>query len=436
MSYYKKTARKTGRREAIFQTLFLSVFPSSRLIMICTLLFAGSFCFSSCSNSKAESTVHAGQAIQVDQLPGSCPYLTQDAKGNLVMSWVRMINDSVSAFCYVVSADHGQSFSQPVVIPATNKIEPHSENLPKVIFKPSGEIIALWGEPNPNPKNKYSGLVFYSQSFDNGITWNSPRPLVNDTSGYDQRYYDVALLPGGEVAIIWLDNRKATGKEGSALYFAVTKGKDGFSGERRISEGCCQCCRTALFIDSKSGIHILYRGIIKDSIRDMLHSVSNDGGNSFSPPRIINNDNWVIRGCPHTGPAMTENKEGLHFTWFTGAINKGCFYTRSDMNGEYFTGYERISEMGSHPQIAAFTDGRLAIAWDETVEVNNNYYKRIAVQLRSAKGSGGHPKFITSDTSTATYPVIKTLDDANCFIAYTKKTGDKNYVMYQRVKVK
>jgi hypothetical protein len=406
-----------------------------KTIMICTILFAGSFGFFACSNSKAGPVLHAEQAMQVDQLPGSCSYLTQDAKGNLVMSWVRMINDSVSAFCYAVSADHSQSFTQPVVIPATNRIEPHAENLPKIIFKSSGEIIALWGEPNPNPKSKYSGLVFYSQSFDNGATWNSPRRLVNDTSGYDQRYYDVALLPDGEVAIIWLDNRKTTGKEGSALYFAVTKGRDGFSGEKMISQGCCQCCRTALFIDSKGSIHVLYRGIINDSIRDMVHSVSNDRGNTFSDPRIINNDNWVIRGCPHTGPAMTENKEGLHFAWFTGAINRGCFYTRSDKNGEYFTGHERISEMGSHPQIAAFADGRLAIAWDETAEVNNNYYKKIGIQLRAAKDEVRAREFITGDTLVCTYPVIKVLDEQSFFVAYTMKKEGKDYVMCQRVKV-
>src|SRR6185503_12141730 len=125
------------------------------------------------------------------------------------------------------SLDNKQ-FNEPVIIPNSNNIQPHGENLPKIIFKPSGEIIALWGAANPNPKNKYSGLVYYTQSYNNGKTWSHPQPLVKDTSSYDQRYYDVALLPNGEAAVIWLDNRKTNGKEGSGLFFATTSGKNGF----------------------------------------------------------------------------------------------------------------------------------------------------------------------------------------------------------------
>ncbi len=405
--------------------------------------FYKSFCWAaalfllfSCYSKGKSSLINAGAAVQIDSLPGNCPYLTKDHKGNIVMSWARSVNDSVAVFCYAVSADAGKSFGKIITIPSSDNIQPHSENLPKIIFKPSGEIIALWGAGNPNPKNNYSGLVYYSQSFDEGKTWSRSKTLVNDTAGYDQRYYDVALLPSGEAAIIWLDNRKATGKEGSALYFAKTEGVNGFQNERMISEGCCQCCRTDLFIDSKAGIHVLYRGIIKDSIRDMLHSVSVDGGKNFSAPRLISNDNWVIRGCPHTGPAMTENKEGLHFAWFTGGGNRGCFYTQSVDNGKNFIRPDRISASGSHPQIASFPNGELVVAWDEPVQVNNkNYFKRIAVQRRTAAGRNEQQSFITPDTLTASYPVVASCNDQNPVIAYTVKRGKKDYIMYQRIEL-
>ena len=67
--------------------------------------------------------------------------------------------------------DEGKTFGKPVEIPGSTNVHPHGENMPKVIFKPSGEIIAAWGAANPNPKNPYSGLVYYSQSFDKGKTW-------------------------------------------------------------------------------------------------------------------------------------------------------------------------------------------------------------------------------------------------------------------------
>ena len=221
------------------------------------ILFTGLiFFFYACNNDKRISSVEQGTAIQIDSLPGSCPYLTKDSKGNIFLSWVRMMDDSSASFCYAVSADGGKSFGKTIVIPSSSSIQPHSENLPKIIVKPSGEIMALWGAANPNPKNKYSGLVFYSQSVDEGKTWSTPKPLVSDTASYDQRYYDVALLPGNEVGVIWLDNRRSTAKEGSGLYFAVTEGNNGFQHEKRISEHCCQCCRTDLFVDKIGRAHV------------------------------------------------------------------------------------------------------------------------------------------------------------------------------------
>lgn len=394
-----------------------------------------SFCFAACSNNAGPKTlIAAAEAIQIDSVPGACPYLTKDNKGNTVLSWVRTINDSTTAFCYATSTD-GKTFSLPIVIPNSNA-EPHGENLPKIIFKPSGEIIALWGTANPNPKNKYSGLVFYTQSFDDGKTWTAAKPLVNDPAGYDQRYYDVALLPNGEVAIIWLDNRKTNDKEGSALYFASTNGKNGFKGEKLISQSCCQCCRTDLFVDKQGGVHAVFRGIVQDSIRDMVHIVSTDGCKTFSEPKRINEDNWVIKGCPHTGPAITENKDGIHFAWFTGGKKKGCFYTNSKDNGKSFAGADSISILGSHPQLTALPNGELIIVWDEMQFAKNKVVKRIGIQRRNAKGKTEAKDYITAEDSNASYPVITPFNETASIVAYAAYKDGKDYITYQVVSTK
>lgn len=394
-------------------------------------LLAGSLLFwTACTEKGRRATPSSTLARQVDSLPGQSPYLTQDAKGNVVLSWVRMQTDTSAVFCYAVSAD-GKTFGHPVSIPNSDNIQPHGENLPKIIFKPSGEIIALWGARSTQSKNKYAGMVFYAQSFDEGKNWTAPRPLTTDTASNDQRYYDVALLPTGEVGIIWLDNRKTTEKEGSALYFASTRGKDGFGGESRIAESCCQCCRTDLFIDSKGSIHALYRGIIKDSIRDMVHTVSIDGGKTFSTPRRISEDNWVIDGCPHTGPAMTENAQGLQFAWFTGGKDKGAYFTQSQDNGASFATRNAISRLGSHPQLTALESGQLVIVWDETTTTGSNVYKRIGVQVRTPDGQSMGNRFITADTAMASLPVVASLKEKTALIAYTQKKREQQFIFYQ-----
>ncbi|NJO24862.1 MAG: hypothetical protein HC867_02305 [Bacteroidia bacterium] len=71
---------------------------------------------------------------------------------------------------------------------------------------------------------------------------------------------------------------------------------------------------------------------------------------------------------------MTENKNGLHFAWFTGGRNKGCFYTKSSDNGTSFTVPDSISTKASHPQIISMPGGSLITVWDESVEVNQQFY--------------------------------------------------------------
>lgn len=391
--------------------------------------------FIACNNNKFKSSIIATTAVQVDSIPGECPYLTKDNQGNTVLSWVRIINDSTTEFCYAISTD-SKTFSSPVVIPNSGNIQPHGENLPKIIFKPSGEIIALWGAANANSKNQYSGLVYYTQSFDNGKSWTDAKPLVNDTASYDERYYDVALLPNGEAGIIWLDNRKTSDKEGSALYFASTNSKNGFRKEKMISESCCQCCRTDLYVDKKGAIHVLFRGIIQDSIRDMVYTVSTNGGKDFSQPKRISEDNWILKGCPHTGPAMTENSDGIHFAWFTGGKKKGCFYTRTKDNGNSFIMHDSVSSLGSHPQLGSLSNEDLFIVWDETVSNNNKPGKRIGIQHRTKEGKSESKTYITSENAYATYPVIATTNNNSSIIAYTTKIDEKNYIAYQLASIR
>lgn len=401
-----------------------------------TLLLIGLVALlTACMHNDAAFRALPSAVTLIDTVPGSAPYLTNDGEGGVVLSWIRSTGDSSNVFCYARSTDGGKSFGAPVVVAPSTNIKPHSENLPKVLFKPSGEVIALWGTSSHDARNKYAGNVYYAQSFDGGHTWTAATPLVRDTAGYDQRYFDVALLPSGEAAIVWLDNRKTTDKEGSSLFLATTSGRSGFAGERRVAQPCCPCCRTDLFVDRAGGIHVLYRGILHDSIRDMVHSVSVDGGRTFSAPQQVSPDNWVIDGCPHTGPAMTENGEGLHFAWYTGGKKKGSFYTSSANNGTSFAPSDSVSALGKHPQLAALTGGDLVVVWDEPVARGGQFATRIGLQKRSGRGAPLGKAVLTGEGLSDSYPVLAPLGNDAALVAFCRERGGKKYVAFQRVQL-
>jgi len=370
----------------------------------------------------------------IDTIAGSCPFITADQKGNPVVSWVRQVDSATRFFCFAVSSDNGKSFGKPVVVAGSGNVHPHGENIPKVIFKPSGEIIAAWGAANPNPKNKYSGLVYYSQSFDGGKTWSRVRNLTSDTGSFDQRYFDMALLPSGEAAIVWLDNRKQLKEEGSGLYYAVTRGRNGFEEERLISQPCCQCCRTDLYVDKNKNIHVLYRAIINDSIRDMVHIASVDGGKTFSAPVRISADDWVITGCPHTGPAMAENKNGLYFTWFTGGKGSGIYLNGSTDGGKTFSERDSVSGKASkHCQVATLANNNLVVVWNERFQAGTQFSNSIGVELRDEHGKRLQQRFISSQNDEHTYPVLLPLKNNAITLAFTSHEKGRDYVRFQTV---
>ncbi len=403
---------------------------------ILLLLIPLAFISQSCFNTEKKINISTAKEMQIDGDEGSCPYVTKDGKGNIVISWIKKMDSVSFVYCYSIFNNKEKKFEKVIEVPGSQNVFPHEENMPKIIFKPSGEIVAVWGGANTNPNNSYAGLVFYSQSFDDGKTWTKANRLVHDTSGFDQRYFDVALLSNGEAAITWLDNRNKTTTEGSTLYYAETKGNSGFENERMITGPCCPCCRTDLFVDSKKNIHILYRAIINDSIRDMVHTISIDNGKTFSKPERISKDNWVINGCPHTGPAMTENKDGIQLVWFTAGGSAGIYCCNSKDNGKTFSSREMVSgQSARHCQIISVSNNKTIIVWNENFTKENILSSRIGIEIRNANGEKPYKEFITPDKGISTFPVIKSIDSNTALVAYTESVNDKDYIRYKILKL-
>ncbi|MFY0252333.1 sialidase family protein [Chitinophaga sp. 30R24] len=373
------------------------------------------------------------QVISHEGKDASCPFITHDATGNMVVSWVEQDGSAASGHMYyAVSNDNGYTFANPVMIPTSEGVFSHDENLPKLLFKPDGEVLALFGVAANDERNKYAGKVMYTQSLDGGRLWQPARPLVTDTAGYDQRYFDMALLPGGEVAAIWLDNRTTTAAEGAALYYAVTQQHEGFQQAKTVSATVCQCCRTKMYVAPDGDIHLAYRKIINDSIRDMVHQVSVDGGKTFSAPVRISADNWVVNGCPHTGPTLTANSQGLHFAWFTMGGGQGVFYCRSVDNGNTYTQKESLSRspMAKHPQMTTIHD-QVLVVWDEPVKWGNDFNNRIGFQYKSAEGNTIKEGILTNDSSYANFPVLTAASGHTALMAYKRRNGDHSEVVVQ-----
>lgn len=355
------------------------------------------------------------------------PFATVDHLGNAVISWVETQNQ-INSFYYAVSKNNGESFSQPILVPTANGLSAHHESMPKIAFKADGTAFVVYQKRKPTPKNGYAGAIYYTQKSSPDSSWSKPQFLHGDTNaGIGRSFFDIAQLSNGEIGAIWLDGRKKS-RKGSTLFFVKTT-KNSLNNEVEIAQKTCQCCRTELFIDAEKNINICFRDIIQDSIRDIAYIKSTDNGNSFSKPEIISADNWIVDGCPHTGPTLFNNKNGIGSLWFTKGGDEGVYETSNSSNGK-FSPRKIFSPHARHPQAITNSKATTAIVWDEFFKTESSYIKKVGLQIRGEEVS---TSYITKNHVDASYPVITSTKNGSFVIAWNQKSEDKSEIKYIKI---
>lgn len=348
-------------------------------------------------------------------------YLTQDHENNPVIVWTERSQNELF-LNYAISDDDGRTFTQPVSLKLANDVATHAESMPKVAFRHDGTVIAAYERKTPTPENKYAGAVCYVFSPDEGRTWSLERTIHSDTvAGRSRSYFDIERLPDGEIGAAWLDIKVNTEPGGRSVRFAKTNGT-AFSGEILIDSSACQCCRIDVYGDVGGRINVAYRGLSRGSmgksIRDMMLATSRDKGASFSMPKRISADNWAIDGCPHTGPSLCSNRNGLFSFWYTEGNGTGVYYNFTATPDSSPGQRQLVSGTGRHPQASA-GESRFAMVWEENNDVVDKKITNIQYQVSDGKQT--RKRQLSPNLSNAYLPVI-TQTQKGFVVAYLMET--------------
>lgn len=404
------------------------------------------------------------QLISTNGQNASGPYFTTNQNKQPVLVWTEALPFSEKAVQKEAKPEHvikfaqlnkeGNAFSDTKVVESSKGCRAHDESMNKVAFKKDGTIVAVFSKRTPHKDNRFAGALFYTQSFDGGNQWTEANYLhVGDTTlGLSRSFFDLATLPDGEVGAIWLDSRLTKERgDGSTLFFAKTTGKKGFVKDQPIAYHTCECCRTDLFVDKNTNhIHIAYRDIIQDTIRDMSHLVSMDNGKTFSEPKLISADNWMINGCPHTGPAMdATTDEKVHFIWYTLGGGQGLYY--NFLEDKNFSTRQLLSEHGKHPQMLSTNNDKLVFVWEEPKVKSKSVghlghgskSKKPAVKtpvdrtsfIKAQVWQNNYPQYenwVSLPNQVAEFPVVTEINDAFVGVAWVQHIGDDGFGIYYR----
>jgi hypothetical protein len=361
---------------------------------------------------------------------GSYPQLGVRASGDLFLLRLKDRN-----LWLQISSDGGDSFDEGVRVNDGEEVASHAENTPLMVVRSMREFYVLWTAEDGHDHSslRLATSTNWGRSFGKSIP-------VDPSGTASQSFYTLAVGPDGAVYAAWLDGRdRGQGKSGSsALYIAksINRGQS-FEKSVRVALNVCPCCRPSIaFTDAKT-MHIGWRGVIDDDIRDIFVGTSTDGGATFSTPTRVAEDNWRISGCPHSGPSLATMGGKLFAAWRTVTGDRGRVYIASsgDNGARFSAKVEADAGLydANHPQLLAL-EGSVGLVFQGREASGQNGWDKLDVYFRQIDQNGSLSLLqrLGHAAGSATYPTLLFERPDHLFVTWTEGTEDGQKVVLAR----
>jgi hypothetical protein len=356
---------------------------------------------------------------------GATPMFLSTSRGDRVVAWVSAPQGGSDGSLNVSVTPAGATGPLPTVTirDSLGAIEAHGEAPPQLAGDSVGAISVLYavGKEVPGKRFPVSALRFI-RSTDQGRTWSKPVTVNDGTEFGSHNFHALTVAPGGTLLATWLDARQ--GHSGVWMSRSRDSGKTWEDNRPIYSDPTCPCCRTSVAVAANGTIYVAWRAILPGDIRDVVITRSTDGGQSWSQPVRPRSDDWAYPGCPHAGPSLEVDREGVvHVAWWTGKQGEaGVFYARSNDEGRTFTA-EPI-EVGdrarpAHVQLALAPGGGVYLAWDDGL----SEMPRVMVRRSGDAGKTfGRAEVLSEPGVAASFPVVAVYGDSVA-IAWSQTTA-------------
>ena len=275
---------------------------------------------------------------------------------------------------YVVlrsTTDMGKTWSAGQrVQKAPEPVAASGEARPHIAIGSKGELYVSYTSTIARP---HIGNIRFVRSLDAGKTFSSPSTVHANRDHIVHSFESMVVDPEGRIYIAWIDGRgSALAKQqnnryaGSAVYYAVSTDKgESFTGDYKVADHSCECCRIALSLNRNGKPVVMWRHIFEPNIRDhAMAELGPDG--TVSEITRVTFDDWRVDACPHHGPSIAFGDDGKrHQVWFNGKDGSasGALYARGEagsLDGQAALG----TAQSSHPDVIAH-DGLVAVVWKE-----------------------------------------------------------------------
>jgi hypothetical protein len=330
-----------------------------------------------------------------------------------------------------ISHDGGDTFNLPVPVSSEDGVvAAHGENGASLVQTPTA-VYAAWQECKAGAPNQ----IMFARSLHMGHRFETPIPVTDKQQPSFNGFSTMRVAPNGDIYVVWLDGRDAGPKGTFAVYLARSTDKGAsFSPNMRIDLGACPCCRPNIAFGENGEVYLSWRKVFDGDVRDTVIAVSTDAGKSFSAPKKIAEDGWVLHACPDSGPAMVAANGKLYVAWYSEGHGKAGIRMGTSQNGAKSFSSPQIASHElldpNHPQLSVSEDGRVLLAFQGRDDRKRDSWSptQIFVAAVDHTGRTETPQALPLKQRSASYPALLSASAGRVFVAWTETSGDSQQV--------
>ena len=357
-----------------------------RVSIVSAWLFAIGLLLTTCSLDKdtKKPLDYELSDIPIPATWGGEPNFAKNEQGELWLSWLEYLNDSLSAL-QVVALKNGIP-GDPIVVDTGSNWFVNWADFPSVApFGTKGEMAAHWLQKSAEWTFDYD--VRIAISTDDGKTWPTEFIPHHDGVAAEHGFVSLVPLPENQMFAVWLDGRhtktEVDGNKGAmTLHAAIFDNEGEIREDYELDSRICDCCQTAATLTDE-GLVVAYRDRSETEVRDIYVVRQTESG--WTEPVAVHEDNWLINGCPVNGPALDARGKKVALAWFTAA--DGVPQVKLALSGDAgktFSAPIRLDEEVAlgRVDVSWVSDTEVWVSWTESGEQSG------AIQLARLNAAG------------------------------------------------
>ena len=265
--------------------------------------------------------------------------------------------------------------------------------------------------------------------------------FILNTDGFEAEHGFVSITSNDSEGflITWLDGRNTVKKDENGnhkpmtIRFAEITNTGDIINETELDSSVCDCCQTSMTYTNKGPL-VVYRDRTEEEVRDIY--VTRNIDKFWEDPIPVNNDGWVIYGCPVNGPKVVSSSNSIAVSWFT--VSDGIPKVNLSFSESYGASFGNPIKINEFNAI-----GRVDTAFLNEKEVIISYMEGdddgtyLRIKKVSIDGTVSRPITISKiDSGRGTgVPQLEILDD-EIFIVWTVFDNESNQLKTVRLNSK